>query len=308
MLATTALGLGFGALAVVLAWPVPVVLARARWTHRDPLAALVLWQSVGLAGGLSMIGFGLVYGVAPLAPTAVGGMTRLFADFAAGAPFDGLGPWHVLGLLAAVAVGIKLIGTLAMCLLDTGRQRRRHRELIGLLSQPAPGVPDARLVDYPAPVAYCLPGGQSVMVLSRGMFRVLGSRELTAVIAHERTHLAQRHHMVLLPFAAWAAALPWLPAAARARRAVATLVEMLADDGARRVCDDRTLARAIGLTVHAAPPEGALAYADAGTTAARVERLVRPQRPLAPWLRAVVVGAALALLALPTVALFGPGL
>ena len=50
------------ALAVVLAWPAPVALSRARWTARSPFTALVLWQAIALAGGLSMIGAMLVWG------------------------------------------------------------------------------------------------------------------------------------------------------------------------------------------------------------------------------------------------------
>ena len=52
-------------LAALLAWPVPALLARARWPRRDPLAALVCWQAIGLAGGLSIIGALLVHGLAP---------------------------------------------------------------------------------------------------------------------------------------------------------------------------------------------------------------------------------------------------
>ena len=36
-------------LAFALAWPVPVVLAGARWPRRMPGAALVLWQAIALA-------------------------------------------------------------------------------------------------------------------------------------------------------------------------------------------------------------------------------------------------------------------
>src|SRR3954465_6171346 len=63
MLPATAAALAV--LAALLAWPVPALLARARWPRRDPVAALVCWQAVGLAGGLSIIGALLVHGLAP---------------------------------------------------------------------------------------------------------------------------------------------------------------------------------------------------------------------------------------------------
>ena len=57
--------LALGLLALALAWPVPILLARASWPARSPAAALVLWQAIALAGGLSMIGAFLTFGLAP---------------------------------------------------------------------------------------------------------------------------------------------------------------------------------------------------------------------------------------------------
>ena len=57
----TALGLLlFGAL---LAEPVSRTLAAAGWPARDPVGALLVWQAVGLAGGLALLGSGVVYGL-----------------------------------------------------------------------------------------------------------------------------------------------------------------------------------------------------------------------------------------------------
>src|SRR5699024_2958099 len=58
-------------------------------------------------------------------------------------------------------------------------------------------------------------------------------------------HVEQRHDLLLLAFRAWRSALPWFPVAAYAEAEVAALVEMLADDVARRDVQDRDLARAI---------------------------------------------------------------
>src|SRR4051794_41364713 len=63
MLPATAAALAV--LAALLAWPVPAALARARWPRRDPLVALVCWQAIGLAGGLSIIGALLSHGLSP---------------------------------------------------------------------------------------------------------------------------------------------------------------------------------------------------------------------------------------------------
>ena len=91
-------------------------------------------------------------------------------------------------------------------------------------------MPDARLLEHPAPVAFCIPGARPLLVLSSGMVAELDDDQLAAVVAHERAHLQEHHHLLLLPFVAWEAALPVLPAAARAHAAVRELVEMRADD------------------------------------------------------------------------------
>ena len=98
-------------------------------------------------------------------------------------------------------------------------------------------------------------------MLTDGLVDALRADELAAVIAHERTHLDQLHHLVLLAFRAWHSALPWFPIANRAERAVAQLTEMLADDGARRATGDDPVRRAIVQVGSGGEPG---AYADAG--------------------------------------------
>src|SRR5699024_2511714 len=58
----TILGLILAVLAFLLAWPIPAALARFRG---DPISEVVLWQAVGLSGGLSLIGAALAFAVAP---------------------------------------------------------------------------------------------------------------------------------------------------------------------------------------------------------------------------------------------------
>ena len=175
-------------------------------------------------------------------------------------------------------------------------------------------MPDARLLDTPAPVAFCIPGARPLLVLSAGMVAELDDAQLAAVVAHERAHLREHHHLYLLPFVAWEAALPVLPAAAGAHAAVRTLVEMRADDvalGAVPGADPRrTLARAIvaaGTAGGTAVPSGALAAAGSAV-AARVRRLLEPPAPLPAAARAAVLTAAGLLLAVPTALLLLPAL
>lgn len=219
--------------AVTLAWPVPVALSRAAWPIRMPVIALLLWQAIGLAGGFSMIG--------ALALTGYSAVPRH--------------PWAAL--IPAAAFTVYLLSHLAVTFVQVARQRRRHLSLLEMLASPHPTRARTHVIDDAVPVAYCLPrGAHSVTVLSQGLLDRLDADELVAVIAHERAHVEQRHDLLLLAFRAWRSALPWFPIAARAEAEVAALVEMLADDQARREVHDAVLARAI-LAVGASGVPGA---------------------------------------------------
>lgn len=286
------------ALAVLLAVPVPILLGRASWPRRSPTTALILWQSIALAGGLSMIGALLVFGLSPFGHDLVDAIAGLVAS--SGRP----DPWHVLALCAAVLLTVHLLLSLALTVVRSEQQRRRHAQLVSLLSSPL--SPGARLIDSPTPVAYCLPGPfRSITVFSAGLVALLTERELAAVIAHEKAHVEQRHDVVLIAFRAWHAALPWFPIAYRAQREVGLLVEMLADDRARRSVDVGVLARAIALvgTGSVGAPE---TLAPADNTTERVARLGLP--PLSTVRESLVVAAAAGLLGIPTALLFAPAL
>ena len=283
------------ALAVLLAWPVPILLGNSRWTRRAPAVALALWQSIALAGGLSMIGALLTFGLAPFGHDLIGsamGFARL----------DGVAaPWHVLALCAALLLTVHLLFNLVATLVRSERQRRRHAQLVTLLSSPLQS--GARLIDSPTPVAYCLPGPfSSVTVYSAGLVALLEPDELEAVVEHEKAHVLQRHDVVLIAFRAWYASLPWFPIAYRAQREVGLLIEMLADDRARRSVDTGTLARAI-VRVGAS---GAGESTSAAELSTRIRRLELQPLPLAG--RSLVIGCAAALLGVPTVLLFAPAL
>ncbi|MGB4136315.1 MAG: M48 family metalloprotease, partial [Microbacterium sp.] len=162
--------IAFGMIAIALAWPVPVALSRAAWPTRAPVLALLLWQAIGLAGGLSMIGALALAGYA-LTPAT---------------------PW--LAAIPATLFTVYLLAHLGMTIVQVTRQRHRHLALLDLLTSPHPTRARTRVLDDTVPVAYCLPhGARSVTVLSQGLLDRLDADELVAVIAHERAHVEQRH-------------------------------------------------------------------------------------------------------------------
>jgi Zn-dependent protease with chaperone function len=307
------------ALAVMLAWPVPVMLSRARWPARAPKTALILWQAIALAGGLSMIGAMLTWGLEPLGDNLLAGLRGLTELLASYEPAPGLDLVHVFALSAALLLGVHLVFTLLLTYYRIAKQRHRHRMLLNLLSSPAKDSPKTLVINHPAPVAYCLPGGSgSVTVLSEGLMELLTPAELQSVLQHERAHLNQRHHLLLWAFAAWRAALPWLPTSQLAQRAVNELIEMLADDAALETTDRQTLIRAVALVAGGersggsvgAPARELLSPEEAQTltSAHRLRRLLTPMAPLGSAAQALVVAGAALLLAVPTVLLIVPGL
>jgi Zn-dependent protease with chaperone function len=319
-------------LALLLAWPVPVALSRARWTSRSPFAAMVLWQAIALAGGLSMIGAMLVYGLEPLGGNLVAALRRASTIVLGNESADELHFWHLFALSAAALLTVHLLFTLLLTYARIVSQRRRHRELLALLSSPSGALERTWVISHPAPVAYCLPGGsRSVTVLSDGLMETLAPEELAAVVRHEKAHLTQRHHLLLWAFEAWRSALPWLPTSRLARQAVNSLVEMLADDVARRSTPDDVLVRAIALVAVGGPSPAEVGTHDGGgappaavppglvpdrreldgddvDVASRLSRLLTPRPPLGRGATAVVLAAALLLLAVPTALLVAPGL
>ncbi len=318
-------------LAVVLAWPAPIALSKAKWPARSPFTAMILWQAIALAGGLSMIGAMLVWGLEPLGDNLLAGIAALSEIIFGNRSTQALGFWHVFALSAALLLGLHLVFTLLLTYIRIHRQRSRHRDLLRILSSPSPGSTHTVVINHPAPVAYCLPGGaRSVTVLSDGLVKLLEPAELDAVLIHEQTHLTQRHHLLLWAFAAWRAALPWLPTSQLAQRSVNELIEMLADDVALKSVENATLIKAIAVVAsgaapadndddgglagptgsrNAAPltPAGHPAEEDSATTSHRIGRLIDPGASLPPYRQSGVVAMSAALLAAPTVLLIAPG-
>lgn len=312
------------ALAFILAVPVPRLLHRAPFRARSPWTAMVLWQAIALAGGLSIVGAPMVYGLAPFGsslPDAIITVLRLLSaeDYLALQDLQ-VHPTHIFALCLGVMVATHLLLVLARTFARVLAARRRHRDLIELLSTSASADqksdhdgdtgPATHIIEHAVPLAYCLPGrtqGQAVTVLSRGLLDQLTESELATVLAHEKTHLIQRHHLLIMAFEAWYRALPWLPTTRYGREAVREITEMLADDGALEEGHSREdLLRAIAATSSDSEilePEQSFEQPTAQQgmiTGERLKRLLIPPQPLGPAAQTAVVGAAVLLMAAPT--------
>jgi Zn-dependent protease with chaperone function len=293
-------------------------LLRASWPRRSPAAAILLWQALGLAGGLAAVGAFLAVGVDAPGSASTGvlsGLSTLAVRLTSGqfvAPYQSplVTAIQVIMLTAGFALLAVLWSMLVMAFADAVGARRRQRELLALLAHGDPKAPGALVVDYPAAAAYCLPGIRSQIVVSVGTLDLLAPAELAAVLAHERAHLRARHDLVLIPFTSLRRTFPRSRVVAQAYRTVALLVEMMADDRALRVRGllARELATALlrfGTAGAECAPAGALAAAE-GELTARVNRLLTPPPPLSRPLQVMVIMAAASLVAAPLLLLVVP--
>ncbi|MGI9124645.1 MAG: M56 family metallopeptidase [Mycobacterium sp.] len=296
--------LAFTVLALALVGPIPALLARASWPLRAPRAAVVLWQSIAVAAVLSAFSAGLALAARLFVPGADG---RPTADISREIATLGWPLWtgSVLVLVLTLLIGARLTLAVVQVAIGTRRRRSQHRMMVDLLGARRRELAGVRVLDVAQPLAYCLPGMRSRVVLSQGALSALSGSELDAILGHERAHLRARHDLVLEAFTAVHTAFPRFVRSGSALAAVRLLVELLADDAAVRVAGPRPLARALVACACGPTPAGAMA-AGGPSTVVRVRRLSGPPNSLTVSLAAYF--AAAAVLVIPTVAVAVPWL
>jgi Zn-dependent protease with chaperone function len=294
--------LAFTVMALVLSGPVPAMLARATWPSRAPRAAIVLWQSVALAAVLSAFSAGIAIASRLFAPGHDG---RPTATVASEIEVLGWPLWitYLAVFALTLVVGARLAMSIVQVAIATRRRRAHHRMVVDLVGKSQKA--GLRILDVEEPLAYCLPGVRSRVVVSEGTLTSLADNEIAAILSHERAHLRARHDLVLEMFMAVHAAFPRFVRSASALDAVRLLIEMLADDAAVRAAGPTPLARALVTCATGRTPAGALA-AGGPTTVVRVRRLGGRGNSLA--VAGCAYMAAAAVLVLPTVAVVLPWL
>jgi len=177
------------------------------------------------------------------------------------------------------------------------RRTRAHAEAARITGRRLPGGA-AVVLDAARPAAYCVPGRPAAIVLTSAALAVLDPGQLTAVLAHERAHLAGRHHLLIALTRGLAATFPGVPLFSRGPAEVARLAEMCADDVAARRSSRPTLVTALlAMGTGTAVPAAALA-ATSGAVAARVQRLLEPAPPARHARNRLALGTVILLLAL----------
>ncbi|KUJ33892.1 M56 family metallopeptidase [Streptomyces sp. NPDC093228] len=207
------------------------------------------------------------------------------------------GPESLVLGVSALAAGVAAVTVVAGARRVTS-EVRRLRAARGSVAV----LPDAGglcVVDDPQPDAYALPDGlrgRGRIVVTSGMLRALGGDEREVLLAHERAHLAGRHHLFL---AAALIAAQCHPALAAVVHPVSFAAERAADEVAAREAGDRRLtAHAVGRAALAAARRHGgtrlpvvIPGAVTGPVPARVRALLSeaPTRRIVPALLAMVL-------------------
>jgi hypothetical protein len=246
-----------GLIGLALALPVPAALARMRWPMTAPRAGILLWQSLALAAVLAMFGAFL--------------STALWL-----VSTDDLTGWriatHVLVLAVTLTVGTRLVWSVWTVWRETAARRRRQRHLVDLLGDTDGMAPALRVLREQTPVAYCVPGRLDPrVVVSQGTIAALSADEYAAVLEHERAHVRRRHDLVLEGFSVLHRAFPRVLRTDAPLRQSQVMVELLADDAARKVAGHVPVARALVALAGARTPAGALGVG--GAAQIRMSRL-----------------------------------
>jgi Zn-dependent protease with chaperone function len=293
--------------ALAVAWVVPVPLRRLSEPGISPRLGLAAWFTAIFSvlacvmAALGLLARTVITGWPTFARTvceSVSAGTCSPAVYRSAAYELGLAIAAFLGGIALILLGWRYGRSLRLASVRT----RAHAETARIIGRPVKGGNAAFVLDARRPAVYCVPGRPSIIVLTTGALAVLDPEQLTAVLAHERAHLAGRHHLLLALTRSLAAVAPAVPLFARGTGEVARLAEMRADDVAARRGGRRPLLAALltmgtGVpTAAGAPvqPPAAWLAATGGVVAARVRRLAEPPPPA----RLACYGLALAALTL----------
>lgn len=309
--------------ALVLAVLPARILARATWPSRAPRWGVVTWQAASASAVLAATGAGVA--VALPSMRLSGSLSTLLRECVMALRMRYHSPGGAITTAAGASIALVVAGTAAAFvgqeLLRASLARRAHRRVLAMAAWPAtnPALAEqqgALVVDHTSLVAYCLPGRGGRIVVTSAALAALAEDELHAVLAHERAHLAGRHHLVLAVSAGLARAFWFLPLFTTARQQIGVLIEMLADDRAAKTSEPLAVAGALlALATPVAPspripmPMPAVALGATGTaTGLRVRRLLSYPAPMAPGGQLLAGMLSAALLAAPVVLLLAPAI
>ncbi len=176
-----------------------------------------------------------------------------------------------IGIAVASAVVLRIAYCLLTAYLAARLKSRLHAATLGLCGHTDRSLGTIVVViEHARPACYCLPGRRGRIVVTSEAIRLLSTKQLGAVLAHERAHQRGRHHLLLGLSAALRRAFPWLRMLIYTEHELRALIELIADDAAAREYDRPTVASALtvlGLARAPTPPPTPTPTPTSGRTA-----------------------------------------
>ncbi|MFE7582862.1 M56 family metallopeptidase [Streptomyces gardneri] len=285
-------------LVLIAGFLVPWLVVRARWAQQVPRLALAVWAACGAV-------FTAAAALLPAQLVLPGESSHRLTDMVltlrlpAPEQLFALEGRERLALVIALGVVALPVTAFLRRLARARRVRVRHAGVLRLVGRYDPGL-RATVLDDDRPAVYCLPGRSRRVVVSSGAVDTLTPAQLAAALAHERAHIAGRHHLLVAATEAFAAVFPRLPLARHGGTSVPLLLEMAADDRALRRCTRDALATALYALASGRAPRSAFA-AGGPSAALRMRRILTPYSAGHPVLRGLFTVASAALAMAPLV-------
>ena len=277
---TVALALLAGALTV--GWFVPGLLNRVDLRRRDPVLLIVAWF-VSMAGVFLAAAAGVLLLLLPGhdAPL-LGALHQCWSALQHGSPPRVEEAAGAVGVVVLVAVAVRLLVVSVRGVRRRARRRHENLAVLRMVARPAATSAGVLWLAHERPLAFSMSGRPGVVVATEGLVRHLAPAAVAAVMAHERAHLAGRHHLLLTTADALRAALPFVPLFRTAPHAVRDLVELAADVAAVRACGPAAVRSALLTVTRHGTPDTALAMAQdaVGVRLARLRHGTPPPRGL----------------------------
>jgi len=221
------------AFAAGLVWLSPRALTAGGWQVRAPRLALALWHLAFLLGLTAAVVSAVIAVVQTLAATGGAGPVAVAAT---------VGGWFAL---AGVGGGVMIVAAGGG---DVGGASRTNQGALLALPHSARALDrhtELRVCAATEPFACSVPGPRGTVLVTTGLIALLTPAQLRAVVAHERAHLSQRHHLAMRLADLQVACLPRSATARRMRRCTSLLIELIADDSAARSAGAVHLANAL---------------------------------------------------------------
>ena len=264
--------------AVTLGLVLTRLLERARWVLRRPRLGLQMWHWTAIGVVVALSGAALLVAHDVLEHVLLAMLAAEKADLHRAYAGSAVVPklWNLAAIVPVLLIAAVVMRFVALAMSDRRRRRALRRRLTAASSA---RIGEAQVIRSDVPTAFCIPGRHPLVVVTAATVEMLDTREVEAVLDHEREHLKRRHALQITVAEAVGGILGRLGLLRGYATQVRRLAELAADDAASHRHGSSTVASALiamaASPVRHSPSMPVLAMAAVDTTE-RIHRLMIP--------------------------------